>query len=66
MVSSNGINTQIKWTSSNVNAIDVTGKINKQFYGGKSKTVVLYANIVSKNAKKMKTFIYYHELQYNW
>ena len=56
MVSSNGINTQIKWTSSNVNAIDVTGKINKQFYGGKSKTVVLYANIVSKNAKKMKTF----------
>ena len=56
MVASNGVNTQVKWTSSNINAIDVTGKINKQFYGGTSKTVTLNANIVSKNAQKIKSF----------
>ena len=56
MVASNGVNTQVKWTSSNINAIDVTGKINKQFYGGTSKTVTLNANIISKNSQKIKSF----------
>ncbi len=56
MTASNGITTKIEWISSNSNTIDISGKINKQFYGGDNKNVTLKAIISSKTYKKEKTF----------
>ena len=43
MTASNGVPVVIRWKSSNSSLLAVTGKINKQFYGGGSKSVTLTA-----------------------
>ena len=53
---SNKTPVSIKWESSNSGILDRSGRVNKEYYGGKSSTVTLTAELTSGNAKRMKTF----------
>ena len=46
----------IKWESSNSGILDRSGRVNKEYYGGKSTTVTLTAELTSGNAKRENTF----------
>ena len=53
---SNGISVTIKWETSNSRLLPISGKINKQFYGGGSSNVQLKAIGQSGNDSEEKTF----------
>lgn len=56
MTSSNGKNVSIKWKSSNSTILPVTGRINKQFYGGSGSGVTLTATAKSGIDEKSRDF----------
>lgn len=53
---SNKTPVSIKWESSNSGILDRSGRVNKEYYGGKSSTVTLTAELTSGNARRIKTF----------
>ena len=53
---SNKVPVSIKWESSNSGILDRSGRVNKEYYGGKSSTVTLTAELASGNARRVKTF----------
>lgn len=56
MKANNGVVVSLKWESSNSTYLPVTGKINKQFYGGESKNVDLKVIATAGNDKNEKVF----------
>ena len=56
MTASNGTNVNIKWSSSNSGFLPVTGKVNKEFLGGKRRNVTLKALLRAGSEEKEKTF----------
>ncbi len=56
MTASNGVPVTVRWTSSNSAFMSVTGKINKQFLGGGSKSVTLKAVAKAGNDSRERTF----------
>ena len=56
MEASNKIPVGIKWSSSNDGIIDRTGRVNREFYGGRTTNVTLTAELTAGTAKREKDF----------
>ena len=56
MEASNKIPVNIKWSSSNDGSIDRTGRVSKEFYGGKTTYVTLTAELTAGTASRSKSF----------
>lgn len=52
----NKVPVTIKWESSNSGIIDRSGRVNKEFYGGKTTNVRLTANLSAGNSEREKSF----------